>query len=335
MIEMIQIEEESEVPKYRQIEHSIEHALAQGLVKKNDQLPSINKVCELFGLSRDTVVKAYNLLKERGVIASTPGKGFFLTGQYLAPKKKIFVLFNELNAYKEVLHKSLLSALDPEIEVDTFFHNHNLEVFEYLIDKSLGNYTDYVIMPTFNEQEARVLQAVQKIPPKKLFLIDRHLEGIKGGSIYQDFRNDVIQGLEQLKPSILHYESISILYDATYLHPYASVEGIQHFFNNHLVMIENPSTLFELKQNRLYFTFKDTDLVKLVKLGNHLDFTPGKEYGLISYNDSPMKEIIHQGITVISTDFEAMGKKIANLIQSGFQEQSPNPLKVIQRNSIK
>ena len=40
----------------------------------------------------------------------------------------------------------------------------------------------------------------------------------------------------------------------------------------------------------------------------------GKDLGIISYNDTPLKSIVANGITTISTDFYAMGRNIANLI---------------------
>ena len=38
----------------------------------------------------------------------------------------------------------------------------------------------------------------------------------------------------------------------------------------------------------------------------------GKQVGIISYNETPLKKIILNGITTISTDFEAMGIEAAN-----------------------
>lgn len=40
----------------------------------------------------------------------------------------------------------------------------------------------------------------------------------------------------------------------------------------------------------------------------------GKDVGVISYNETSLKKIILNGITTISTDFEMMGRKAAQLI---------------------
>lgn len=52
----------------------------------------------------------------------------------------------------------------------------------------------------------------------------------------------------------------------------------------------------------------------MIKLAKKKGYELGKEIGLISYNDTAVKEILEGGITVISTDFEMMGKAAASVI---------------------
>jgi DNA-binding LacI/PurR family transcriptional regulator len=40
----------------------------------------------------------------------------------------------------------------------------------------------------------------------------------------------------------------------------------------------------------------------------------GKHVGVISYNETPLKKLILNGITTISTDFQMMGEKAADLV---------------------
>jgi DNA-binding LacI/PurR family transcriptional regulator len=60
----------------------------------------------------------------------------------------------------------------------------------------------------------------------------------------------------------------------------------------------------------------------------------GKDIGIISYNDTPGKEILRDGITVISTDFENLGAKAAEMILEKKAIQQDNPFYVISRNSL-
>ena len=78
MIDLIQINEYSKTPKYQQIVNSVVAGLEQGKIKVDEKLPSVNHMLIEFDISRDTVVRAYDLLKEMGIITSVPGKGYYL-----------------------------------------------------------------------------------------------------------------------------------------------------------------------------------------------------------------------------------------------------------------
>ena len=74
MKKIITIEENIGIPKYRQIINSVEEKIAEKIIKKGDKLPSINKVCLEFKISRDTVMLAYDELKKRGILHAILGK---------------------------------------------------------------------------------------------------------------------------------------------------------------------------------------------------------------------------------------------------------------------
>jgi DNA-binding LacI/PurR family transcriptional regulator len=61
-------------------------------------------------------------------------------------------------------------------------------------------------------------------------------------------------------------------------------------------------------------------------------YTLGKDIGIISYNDTPLKELL--GITVISTDFNIMGETAASMILNNEKGEIKVPFNFIDRNSI-
>ena len=65
-----------------------------------------------------------------------------------------------------------------------------------------------------------------------------------------------------------------------------------------------------------FWVIEDSDLISLIKMGEELGLLIGKDYGILSYNETPMKEIIRNGITVISTDFIKMGQSISRYINT-------------------
>jgi len=76
------INHSSDIPKYLQLVNTINDALANNIITIGDSLPSVNSVCKTNKLSRDTVFKAYSILKEQRVIESVPNKGYYVAGKH-------------------------------------------------------------------------------------------------------------------------------------------------------------------------------------------------------------------------------------------------------------
>lgn len=82
----------------------------------------------------------------------------------------------------------------------------------------------------------------------------------------------------------------------------------------------------------LYITIQERDLVNLVRQARKKKLILGKDIGIISYNETPLKELL--GITVISTDFKVMGETAAYMVLKNKKEKVKNVFKYIERNSV-
>ena len=89
-----------------------------------------------------------------------------------------------------------------------------------------------------------------------------------------------------------------------------------------------------IRSKEIYVVIEETDLVNLIKNCRSKNLQPGKDIGIISYNDTPLKEILLDGITVISTDHNKMGELAARLILENKKEKIKNPFKIIRRKSL-
>ena len=83
-----------------------------------------------------------------------------------------------------------------------------------------------------------------------------------------------------------------------------------------------------------YFLISDRDLVEMVKLANNYNYTLGTKFGIVSFNDTTLKEVVEGGITTISTDFVEMGKTLANMVLNRKTGQVRNPSQLIVRSSL-
>jgi DNA-binding LacI/PurR family transcriptional regulator len=76
------------------------------------------------------------------------------------------------------------------------------------------------------------------------------------------------------------------------------------------------------------------DLVEIVKKATAKNLKLGKTIGVITYNDSPFKEILAGGISVLSTDFQRMGAEVADMILTCARRKVKNPFSLILRSSV-
>lgn len=89
---VIKINNHSNIPKYIQIADSIGKDILNGKIKNEQRIPSINKLSNSCSLSRDTIEKAYKILRERDLIFSIKGVGNFANVDDSESKTDIFFL---------------------------------------------------------------------------------------------------------------------------------------------------------------------------------------------------------------------------------------------------
>jgi DNA-binding transcriptional regulator YhcF (GntR family) len=320
----------SNLLKYQQLVDSINDAISQNLLQIGDSLPSVNQICQESALSRDTVFKAYAELKDRGVVESVPNRGYFVAKAVT----KVFLFLDTFKAYKEVLYGSFLDNLPDTIAIDLHFHHYNIDDFEKIIKESLGKYTKYIIM---NFDHHRVPEIIRQIPANKLLVIDWNVNAQDGiSSIHQDFGQGLYDSLESGIELIRKYNKFVYLYPSFTYHPKTSIPYFEQFCTDHEIDFEvlYDFKKFDLKKGELYLLVSDRTLAKFLDQCHQKNYILGDEVGVISYNETPMKKYVKDGITVISTDFELMGRKIAEFAITGGKTNQVIPSKLTIRKSI-
>lgn len=79
---------------------------------------------------------------------------------------------------------------------------------------------------------------------------------------------------------------------------------------------------------------KQQDVVRVIKGGRLNQLKCGKDFGLIAYNDIPSYEVIDNGITALSIDWEMMGNNAAKFVQENQSIKINLETKIILRHSI-
>ncbi|MCL6524999.1 MAG: GntR family transcriptional regulator [Thermoflavifilum sp.] len=333
------IEFEDANPKYLQIVDAVIDAIRTRKLTRGQRVPSINELSEEFLLSRDTVEKAYRELRRRGIITSVKGKGYFIHRTDIQASLRIMLVFNKISNYKKQIYNSFVRTLGNDAKVDLYIHHFNAHIFKTLIDNALGLYDYYVIMPHFYEETELVLETIQQIPSEKLILLDRNLPQLKQiyGAVYQDFEMDICNALYEAEDMLRRYQELILVFPEIIPYPPEIVRGFKRFCletNTEFDIIREISSSTPIQKGEVYVVIEETDLVNLIKQCRSKNLRVGKDIGIISYNETPLKEILLDGITVITTNHEEMGKLAAELILEKKSEHIKNEFHLIRRHSL-
>ncbi|MBD0823725.1 GntR family transcriptional regulator [Aestuariibaculum marinum] len=342
----IKINESSRVPKYKQIVDSIINDISKGKLKVGEKIPSINELSESCYLSRDTVEKAYKQLKEQKVIISVKGKGYYTAKTDLISKIQIFFMINKLSSYKMMIYNSFVNSLGMNSLVTLSVYHCEESIFAKTLERNLGAYDYYVIMPHFKTDDSNhisttnmVQDVLNKVPKDKLIILDNNKLQIEGnyGAVYQDFQEDIYNALKKGVDKLKKYDKLVLVYPSKSVYPYPQriVHGFRKFcskFNFDFEILNEIYDDMDLDSKDTYIIIEEHDLVNLVRQVRAKNLALGEDIGIISYNDTPLKDLL--GINVVSTHFKAMGETAAYLVLNNKKEKVKNVFDYIERNSV-
>ena len=336
--DLIKIDEYSATPKYLQLTNAILAAIEAGNIKKDNKLPSINELSFELEISRDTAEKVYKNLKSLGVLGSVPGKGYYIINADFRQRLRIFLLFNKLSAHKKIIYDSFVAALGNQVAVDFYVYNNDLALFKKLLTNKREDYSHYVIIPHFLDGGDHAHEVINTIPKEKLVILDKQVPGVIGeyAAAFENFEKDIYQALEQAREQLSKYHTIKLIFPNKSYYPKEIVRGFIRFCQQYAFTHKIVSNIADemIQEGEAYINLMEDDLVILIERIITLNLKVGKQVGVISYNETPLKKIILNGITTISTDFAKMGEMAAQLILENSREHVEVPFCLTVRKSL-
>lgn len=328
----------SATPKYLQLANSVIKAISEGKINKDDSLPSINELSFEYEISRDTAEKGYKHLKKLGIIGSVAGKGYFIKCTEVNQQLKIFLLFNKLSFHKKIIYDAFVEALGENALIDFYIYNNDFSLFKRLIHNRKEDYTHFVVIPHYTDGEDNTHEVLNELSKEKLVIMDKLLPNFTGdyAAVYEQFDKDLMESLEQALPQLGKYHTLNLIFPEDSYHPREIIRGFttfsrQYAFNYHVIHSIKQA---DIKAGNVYINLMENDLVALIEKIMAQKLAVGTDVGVISYNETPLKKIILNGITTISTDFEKMGQTAAQLIMEHSFEKIRNPFKLTLRESL-
>ena len=320
--------------KHEQLVQGILDSIDAGNLNANDILPSVNSMVKELGYARETIVKAYKELIERGVIASKNRKGYFVISENTKQQQKVALLMYAFDTFQETLYQHLKENLGSDTQVDLYFHHNNPEVFEAIFHRIVGHYGLYIIAPIPSERTKELLLS---IPPFKLLIIDRYINlGSDYSYIVQEFEDSSYQIFNELKNKLSNYKEIVFFFRKNTAEPQEIVKSFRKFLKKTGLTgkIETNYKPGTIKKHIVYFTIHNPELYAILKDVMDKDWELGKDLAVLAHNDDVIKEILAGGITTFSTDFKKMGQLAATFIKKREKVQLVIPTVLYRRKSL-
>ncbi len=335
---IIKIDDQSITPKYLQLSNSVLKAIELGDIQKNYFLPSINELSYELEISRDTVEKAYRYLKQLGVIGSVPGKGFFVCKTDFKQHNKVLLIFNKLSAHKKIIYDSFVETIGDKAAIDFYIYNNDFSVFKKILQNKKDDYTHYVIIPHFMEGGEKAAMLINEINSGYIILLDKLINGIKKefAAVYENFEKDIYNALKEALPKLEKYQTLKIIFPKNSYFPEEILKGFRNFcqefaFNYTIV---NKVKDEEIKTGEVFINLMEDDLVDLLGKIKQSKLKLGKDVGIISYNETPWKQFILNGISTISTNFKKMGELAAQMVLNNEKQHLEVDFSLTLRNSL-
>jgi len=336
---LIKFDDYSVTPKYLQLANSILKCVQTGRLEKGYILPSINNFSFELDLGRNTVEKAYKHLRRTGIINSVPGKGYFIDRTDVGSQLRVFLIFNKLSVHKKIMYDAFAQALGPNAIIDFYIYNNDFLLFKKILSEKKEDYSYYIIVPHFLEGGENAHEIINAaIPKDQLILMSQLLPGVDGnyGAVYEDFERDIYQSLLSALERLKKYRALNIVFPEYTYHPHSILNGFIRFCQDYAFeydIIRKPTAL-DISEGTVYISLMEDDLVIIIKKILASGLIVGKEVGIISYNETPLKEIILNGITTISADFKTMGESAANMILERSLKHITAPFYLTLRSSL-
>ena len=325
-------------PKSKQIIKSVTEAVKTEALQIGERLPSLNNVSFELDVSRDTVQRAYIGLCDRGIIESIPGKGFYVKSKPSDSALNILLVFNKLTAYKKSIYNAFMHSMNTQASIDFHVHDYDPKRFEDIIKSHLDRFDYYVIMPFFYHYDKKITDLFKLIPRNKLVLVNKDVPFLDFDYpvIYEDFESDICEALLPVLNEIRNYNRFVLIYPLDPMSNREIITGFEKFCRMHKLSHEIHIGMSDIiiQKKDLYIIIDDDDLAEFIKLCRDENHRIGIDTGIISYNETILKEVLAEGITVISTDFDYMGERLARMILDGERSKIKNPFRMIRRNSF-
>lgn len=123
---MITIDYQSRTPIYEQIVDRFQMLILKGVLKPDDQMPSVRSLALQLSINPNTIQKAYAQLEQQGYIYPVKGRGNFISGSGQLAKQKKLAFFEDLRHLLLYGNEIGITLEECKNYIDQFYHKEVL-----------------------------------------------------------------------------------------------------------------------------------------------------------------------------------------------------------------
>lgn len=340
------IKEHLNIQKYLQIVNEVSDNISNGNLKIGEKMLSINKFSKEYNVSRDTVEKAYIILKKKRLIIGIKGKGYYVNNMKFTSKIKILFFSNKPNHYTSMVYKYFTQSLGNDYQTNLLIYDSNETIILDLLKQSINKYDYYMIMPDFSSKnnekcyysiDSQIL--LKGIPKDKLIVFGNNKLKINsiGNEDFQHFDEDFYYALKTINFKVSKYKKLKLIapIENDSLYFAKAFSSFKKYCDEHSLkfsIFPKISKNTKIDYGDLFVIIEDCDLVKFMEIIKGNNYIIGKDIGIISYIETPLKRLLD--IAVISPDFKIMGETAAKMVSKNDRGNINSHCSFIDRNSI-
>ncbi|MEO6288219.1 MAG: winged helix-turn-helix domain-containing protein [Dyadobacter sp.] len=324
----LDFDSQGQLPKYLKLFNAIVQDIERGYLVVGDQLPSLNEACAEWGLCKDSVKLAYATLHQRGFVTSITRKGFFVAGSPKRHALRVLIVAGQLTDGVKELHDAILSSMNQEIILDVCSYNYQRQLLYPLLEKHVGDYHYFIMMPHLVGQDQATIQCLRKIPSSNLILIGNDwAESLQHGHrLHYGGEEAVYEALVTQLDILRKYHRLNLVFSGQDCFDTDSIRAFRRFCTTHAFDFQLIDELVatDVQAGHAYFVAHSHHLVALALHCQSLGWELGQQVGVISLVENDNTRLLAGSVAVIGCLSADIGRRVA-LIMGDHQKRNVAP----------